>query len=147
MYKIYLILRTILTLLPNLHFCSLISDLILGAKNLLQLVVTQYIGEPPDTIFVKEEYDFIIIGAGPAGCVLARRLSENPKWNILLIEAGGRENFYTDIAGIAAYQRYTTNDWQYKTIPSPNGKYCASLENGQCNYGRGKVVGGTSTIN
>ena len=59
-------------------------------------------------------YDFIVVGAGSAGAVLANRLSENPAWKILLLEAGGDETEISDVPALAAYLQLGRMDWKYK---------------------------------
>ncbi|MFK7877223.1 MAG: GMC family oxidoreductase [Paracoccaceae bacterium] len=89
------------------------------------------------------EADFIVVGAGSAGCVLANRLSENPKNKVVLLEAGGRDlNPWIHIP--VGYFKTIHNpavDWCYKTEPDPglNGR---SIE-----WPRGKVLGGSSSLN
>ncbi|KAF2903352.1 hypothetical protein ILUMI_02833, partial [Ignelater luminosus] len=90
-------------------------------------------------------YDFIIVGVGVAGSVLANRLTESGKCKILALEAGGRENDFTDVPGFAPYLPRSDFNWGYKTIPQANA--CLGLQNKQCNYPRGKAVGGSSVIN
>lgn len=101
--------------------------------------------EPRDQLNLLSEYDFIIVGAGTAGCVLANRLSEIPEWKVLLIEAGNNENYVMDIPILANYLQFTGANWGYKTEPSE--KYCAGFNNQQCHWPRGKVVGGSSVLN
>lgn len=55
----------------------------------------------------------MIVGAGPAGCVLANRLSEVPEWKILLIEAGRYETFFSDIPLLVSYFQFTDFNWHY----------------------------------
>nr|CAH0111320.1 unnamed protein product [Daphnia galeata] len=91
------------------------------------------------------EYDFIIIGAGSAGAVLASRLSEIGDWTVLLLEAGGDETIWSDVPGAAKYQQLTELDWQYQTEPQPG--QCLALKDHRCNWPRGKVLGGSSVLN
>ena len=97
-------------------------------------------------------YDFVIIGAGSGGSVLANRLTENPNWRVLLLEAGKEENFLTDIPILASSLYLTDYNWGYKSEPHPqneggSGGYCLSMVDGRCNFPRGKALGGTSVIN
>lgn len=72
-------------------------------------------------ILVLEEVDFVIIGCGAAGSVLANRLSEISRWKILVLEAGGFENAFTDIPGMNGYIRSGVYNWGYKTVPQTVG--------------------------
>jgi len=90
-----------------------------------------------------QEYDYIIIGAGTAGCVLANRLSVDPQCQVLLLEAGGKDNyFWIDIpVGYLYTIANPRTDWCYQTEPDPG------LNNRSIGYARGKVLGGCSSIN
>ncbi|XP_023943773.2 glucose dehydrogenase [FAD, quinone] [Bicyclus anynana] len=101
-------------------------------------------GEPEDTEHIYPEYDFIIIGAGTAGCVLSNRLTEVEKFNVLLIEAGDAEQIFMDIPVLATMLQFTEANWNYQTEPQEAG--CTGMRAGRCAWPRGKVVGGSSVL-
>ncbi|XP_069988964.1 glucose dehydrogenase [FAD, quinone] [Penaeus vannamei] len=92
-----------------------------------------------------KEYDFIIVGAGSAGAVIANRLSENPYHSVLLLEAGGDETEISDVPALAGYLQLSKMDWQYKTEPQDSA--CLAMAGKRCNWPRGKVMGGSSVLN
>jgi len=92
---------------------------------------------------IEGEYDFVIVGAGSAGCVLANRLSADSKNRVLVLEAGGRDNwiwFHIPVGYLFAIGN-PRSDWMFKTEPVPG------LNGRALNYPRGKVIGGSSSIN
>ncbi|HLO93177.1 MAG TPA: GMC family oxidoreductase, partial [Burkholderiaceae bacterium] len=89
------------------------------------------------------DFDTIIVGAGTAGCLLANRLSADPSRRVLLLEAGGRDDYHW-IHIPVGYLYCIGNprtDWLYRTEAEPG------LNGRQLRYPRGKVLGGSSSIN
>jgi choline dehydrogenase len=92
---------------------------------------------------IEGEYDYIIAGAGSAGCILANRLSADAGKRVLILEAGGRDNwiwFHIPVGYLFAIGN-PRSDWMFKTEPEPG------LNGRSLNYPRGKVIGGSSAIN
>jgi choline dehydrogenase-like flavoprotein len=96
-----------------------------------------------DAAPIEGEFDYVVVGAGSAGCVLANRLSADPSKRVLVLEAGGRDNwiwFHIPVGYLFAIGNPRA-DWMFKTEPEQG------LNGRSLNYPRGKVIGGSSAIN
>lgn len=98
---------------------------------------------PDEAAIPVGEYDYIVVGAGSAGCVVANRLSANPKNRVLVLEAGGQDNwiwFHIPVGYLFAIGN-PRSDWMFETVAE------AGLNGRSLKYPRGKVIGGCSAIN
>ncbi|KAI5302149.1 hypothetical protein KEM56_000986, partial [Ascosphaera pollenicola] len=95
--------------------------------------------------FNDQVFDYVVVGGGLAGLVVASRLSENPIYTVAVIEAGktgyGNDALMTPASNLYQSSLYTERDWQYWTVPQ------VGLDNRQVVWSRGKVLGGSSAIN
>ena len=92
---------------------------------------------------LEGDFDYIVVGAGSAGCVLANRLSADPGSRVLVLEAGGRDNwiwFHIPVGYLFAIGN-PRSDWMFQTEKEPG------LNGRSLSYPRGKVIGGSSAIN
>ncbi|KAF2899059.1 hypothetical protein ILUMI_07115 [Ignelater luminosus] len=103
---------------------------------------------PPDygnTLHDGDEFDFIIVGAGSAGSIVANRLSQVKDWKVLLLEAGSYPSALSEIPALLFSLQRTPEDWQYQMEPCKT--CCLGLKSGTCYCPRGKVLGGSSVLN
>ncbi|KAG5871416.1 hypothetical protein JTB14_004578 [Gonioctena quinquepunctata] len=96
----------------------------------------QLYGTCDSSFHYYEKYDFIIIGGGSAGSILASRLSEISEWNVLLLEAGGEQNVFSDVPNFDQYLRISEMNWGYNTIPQKT--CCQGMVDNQSLYPREK---------
>lgn len=139
--SVILIVSILLTAVSGQSALTNFLKFIEKATRFVQNEVLEKILEPE----VKPEYDFIVVGAGSAGCVVANRLSENPAWTVLLLESGGNENSIQDIPLVAQYLQAVEVTSKVQTLPSK--KYCLGMNNNSCTWPHGNVMGGSSVIN
>lgn len=93
----------------------------------------------------EECYDFVVVGAGSAGSVVANRLSANGTYSVLLLEAGGEETLDLQVPFRAPFLSNANNSWEYYTVPQKNA--CFSYPYNVSRMTQGKILGGTSSIN
>ncbi|XP_031629084.1 glucose dehydrogenase [FAD, quinone]-like [Contarinia nasturtii] len=128
----------------NLAFLAFLLSVFCESDAIAQFLFDH--GTIKDTVFFDQQYSFIIVGAGSAGCVLANRLSENPEWKVLLLEVGDKESeLITDIPVAAVTAMFTKYNWRYQTEKEKNA--CLLMDGGVCQWPKGKALGGTSVIN
>lgn len=90
-------------------------------------------------------YDFVVVGGGSAGAVMASRLSEVPEWRVLLLEAGPDESYISEIPFLYPTLQRSELDWDYRCEPS--AAYCLATDGARCSWPRGRVLGGSSVLN
>ena len=104
----------------------------IALMGLLGALYAHYMAASPSVIYTPDPiYDFIIVGAGTAGCVLAARLTENPAYKVLLIEAGGEEPWLTNLPLAGPLLQSSRHDWSYKTLPQ---KYSSNALNDKVRF-------------
>ncbi|EDW51057.1 glucose dehydrogenase [FAD, quinone] [Drosophila sechellia] len=94
---------------------------------------------------LSQPYDFVVIGAGSAGSVVASRLSENPDWRVLVLEAGGDPPIESELPALFFGLQHTNFTWNYFTEPSDDA--CQGMKDGRCYWPRGKMLGGSGGAN
>ncbi|XP_031341061.1 glucose dehydrogenase [FAD, quinone]-like [Photinus pyralis] len=97
-----------------------------------------------ETQYELGTFDHIVIGAGSAGAIVAARLSEDHEKQVLLLEAGGHENDFTDIPGMRLISEGLHYNWNYKSVAQNNS---CLIMNGFCDYRAGRGLGGSTVIN
>jgi len=106
---------------------------------------SEFISSYVEPDVAHQYFDFIIIGGGSAGSVLANRLSEEVRFKVLLIEAGGAPSFLSSIPALTAHLQLSPYDWQHLTEPQEHG--CGAMVGRRCRWPSGKMLGGSSGLN
>ncbi|XP_069137632.1 glucose dehydrogenase [FAD, quinone]-like isoform X1 [Argopecten irradians] len=118
---------------------------------LLAYVYLSYTKDSVDTALspsnINTTYDYIIVGAGSSGSVLASRLSEDPENDVILLEAGGSDETNPNIykPGGAPMLMKSAEDWEYYTVPQKHA--CYAMKEQRSYWPRGRVLGGSSSLN
>ncbi|XP_072399343.1 glucose dehydrogenase [FAD, quinone]-like [Diabrotica undecimpunctata] len=146
----YLILIVILALVLKttsgelyVFIGKVISFLIEFAR--LQTVFLPFYPETKLYTKTKPEYDFIIIGSGPSGAVVANRLTENSNVNVLMLEQGFEPGLIADVPIIAGALEFSSYNYGYKSEPQEH--FCRACTDKRMEWPHGKVLGGSSVMN
>ena len=114
-------------------------------------ITVYYVAIPRDVLVavnINSTYDYIVVGAGSAGAVLAARLSEDEDTTVLVVEAGGEDtNILLGIPLWYPFLQNTSTDWVYYTEPQTNSSFSSPVGDNRHFWPRGKVLGGTSMLN
>ncbi|XP_067133163.1 glucose dehydrogenase [FAD, quinone]-like [Centruroides vittatus] len=94
---------------------------------------------------INQQYDYVIVGGGSAGSVVANRLSKNAKIKVLLLEAGEHPNLISEALAFPLHLQKTKYDWKYKTTKQNDS--CLGYNDQRSSWPRGKVLGGSSVLN
>lgn len=119
-------------------------------SSLLPLATVLLLRQADHSFIVSQDkwnshYDYIVVGGGSAGAVVAARLSENPRVHVLLLEAGASESLISDIPVGAISLQGSPIDWKYATEPQEAS--CFGMVGRRSLWPRGKVLGGSSVLN
>ncbi|XP_065363242.1 glucose dehydrogenase [FAD, quinone]-like [Calliphora vicina] len=129
---------------------SLVTLLVQSLYRAQCIIISKTDYWPPDYAETALEsglksYDFVVVGAGTAGSVVASRLSENPNWRVLVLEAGSDPPQESEIPSLFFGMQNT--NYTYSHLSEPNGRSCKAYKDNRCHWPRGKVIGGTGAIN
>ncbi|KAJ0171323.1 hypothetical protein K1T71_012873 [Dendrolimus kikuchii] len=132
-------------------FGLLATEITSALIQILQIILdvfkpkTNNLTYPDSTVYGNQAFDFIIVGGGTAGCVLANRLTEVTNWTVLLLEAGNVPIITSSVPGLFPVAASPDYDWNYD---SQNDGYTAQAHKTKnIHLTRGKVLGGSSSIN
>ncbi|XP_075973734.1 glucose dehydrogenase [FAD, quinone]-like [Anticarsia gemmatalis] len=103
------------------------------------LFATSYLRE------IEPEYDYIIVGCGTAGSVIAHRLATETNYTFIVLEAGSRSHDLLEAPVLGPFMHGSVFDWQYQTVPQEHA--CFGMKDKKCKLAQGKIIGGSSKLN
>ncbi|XP_022834554.1 glucose dehydrogenase [FAD, quinone]-like [Spodoptera litura] len=121
------------------NVCVNISTLFIYFVYYSDLLSTAYYQE------IKHEYDFIIVGSGTAGSVIAHRLATETNYTFIVVEAGIRSHALLEAPVLGPFFHGSLLDWQYQTVPQEHA--CFAMKDRRCKLAQGKILGGSSKLN
>ena len=134
-----------MTLTHHVVYCLLCSVPLLVSCLAFLTYWTEYLQSQLRPAVSDQTYDFLIVGGGTAGSVLAARLSEDPRVRVLLLEAGGSPSPLASVPVMTASLQMSTYDWGHLT--TPQSASCGAMVGRRCRWPAGRMLGGSSGLN
>ncbi|CAG9824318.1 unnamed protein product, partial [Phaedon cochleariae] len=142
----YIELAVLLVLIPSAHsFYVILAYFLTFLMNLTRIGPDLLPMYPSTASGQNATYDFIVVGSGPTGSVIANRLTEDGRWSVLLLESGDEAGVITNPPVFAGAIEFTKYNWEYRSEPQEG--FCRGCIDGRMQYPHGNVMGGSSTIN